>query len=657
MGFMTIAAAAVVSTNMWVAKWDTPYGIPPYEQLKFEEYIDAVKIGIEEERREIADILACTEKPTFANTLAPLARAGQTLSRIDMVFGNLFSVERNPTLEALRKEAIPLRSAFSAEVSTNKALFARIKAVHDGDRSSLTAEENTILDRKYRTFVRSGALLPPEKQKRLQEISRRFSELSLEFSRNVLADNNAFKEKFGVDMAEYYTEMGKTADRARRKAMYEEYVSRGFHPGEHDNRPVVLETMKLRIELAKMLGFKSAADYFIDLRMAKTAAKAEEFLAPIMKAANAAARREIDEMQKVMDEDVAKGILPAGSKMEPWDWEYYSEIIRRRKFSFDPEETRKYFKIDNVVNGLFTAANRLYGLKFEKIEDFPSYRREATAAYKVMDADGSYVGTFFTDYHPRSTKASGAWMSILRRQMHTADGKDIRPVIINCCNVGEYLTLENVTTLFHEFGHALHGLLSRCEYPTVSCTGGYSDYNEIFSQFNENWARQPWLLAQYAKDDKGNVIPNEIIEKINAQRGFNAGIYLSKLCSSALVDLRWHELDSVDGIDVEAFEKKVCDDIGLVPELRPRHRTCHFKHVFSGGYSAAYYTYIWAEVLDMHLFSTFEAFGDPWNSEHAMKFRRTFLERGGTIDPMVNFKSFTGCDPDEGPYLKSKGMK
>ena len=384
----------------------------------------------------------------------------------------------------------------------------------------------------------------------------------------------------------------------------------------------------------------------------------DAFLAGIMKAAVAKAKVELADMQAIMDQDIKAGKLPAGSKIEPWDWWYYAEKVRKVKYDLDESETRPYFKMDNVVNGVFIAAKTLYGVNMEKLEGVPSYNPEKVTTYKVTADDGSLIGIFTTDYFPRASKRGGAWMNNIRDQYVDAQGNDIRPIIVNVGNLSEYLSIDEVQTAFHEFGHALHGLLSKCHYPSVSGTNVTRDFVEMFSQFNENWAFQPELLAQYAKNDKGEVIPAELVEKINNALKFNQGFMTTELCAASILDMKWHELSSVEGVDIDSFEKKACSQMGLIPEIAPRYRSTYFNHIFGGsGYNAGYYGYLWAEVLDKDAFSIFEASpAGVWDLELAKKFKETFLEKGGSEEPMVLFKSFAGREPDSAAMLRGRGL-
>jgi peptidyl-dipeptidase Dcp len=376
-----------------------------------------------------------------------------------------------------------------------------------------------------------------------------------------------------------------------------------------------------------------------------------------MKAAVAKAKEELADMQAVMDAEVKAGKLPAGSKIEPWDWWYYAEKVRKAKFDLDEELTKPYFQIDSVRKGVFTNAHILYGVNFEELDGVPVYNPEVRT-FKVTAADGSLLGIFTTDYRPRPSKRGGAWMNNIRDQYFDADGKEVRPIIVNVCNFSDdHLSIDEVETAFHEFGHALHGLLTQCHYPSVSGTSVTRDFVEMFSQFNENWAFQPSLLAQYAKNEAGEPIPAELVQKILNAKKFNQGFMTTELCAASILDMRWHELESTKGVDIDAFEKQIAEEIGLIPEITYRYRSTYFNHIFSSGYSAGYYGYLWAEVLDKDAFSIFAASPDgPYDLELAKKFKQTFLEKGGSEEPMTLYKSFAGREPDSQAMLRGRGL-
>ena len=362
-------------------------------------------------------------------------------------------------------------------------------------------------------------------------------------------------------------------------------------------------------------------------------------------------------MQKIMDQDIAAGKLPVGTKIEPWDWWYYAEKVRKVKYDLDEDQIKPYFKLENVVNGIFLAAKQLYGVNMEKLEGVPSYNPEVVTTYKVTADDGSLLGIFTTDYLPRASKRGGAWMNNVRDQYVDADGNMVRPIIVNVGNLEEYLNIDEVQTVFHEFGHALHGLLTQCTYSSVSGTSVKRDFVETFSQINENWAFQPELLAKYAfHKDTGEVIPQELVNKIINALKFNQGFMTTELCAASILDMKWHELESTEVIDVDSFEKKVCAEMGLIDEIVPRYRTTYFNHIFSSGYSAGYYSYLWAEVLDKDMFAEFEKSGNVFNPELAAKFKATFLEKGGSEEPMELFRSFVGREPDNTAFLKGRGL-
>ena len=657
---MTAALSLVACTNRqnpFLTEWDTPYGIPPFQEIQTEDFIPAIQAGIEQQNKEIETIVANPEEPTFENTVLPLELSGEILNKVTGVLYNVYETDRTPELDSVMELATPMLTEHGDNISFNKGLYERIAKLYKANQSQLTREQQMVLKKHYEAFERNGVGLPENKQTRLREINTEIATKTQKLGNNILSENNAFRDKFGTAISDYPNAMTTTEDRSLRQQMLEAYTMRCHNGNEFDNRQLVLDIMRLRIEKAQIMGYKNPAAYILEPKMAHDTETVDAFLSDIMAAAVAKAKEEVYDMQQLMNQDIAAGKLPAGSKIEPWDWWYYAEKVRKQKYDLDEELTKPYFKLENVVKGIFLAANTLYGVNMEELKDVPSYNPEVVTTYKVTDADGNLLGIFTTDYLPRPSKRGGAWMNNIREQYVDAQGNMVRPIIVNVGNLEEYLTIDEVQTVFHEFGHALHGLLTQCKYPSVSGTNVTRDFVETFSQFNENWAFQPELLAQYAKNEKGEVIPAELVEKINNSLKFNQGFMTTELCAASILDMKWHELESIDGIDIDAFEKQVCQQMGLIPEIGPRYRTTYFNHIFASGYSAGYYGYLWAEVLDKDAFSVFEAMGNVWNKELATKFKQTFLEKGGSEEPMVLYEQFAGRQPDNTAFLKGRGLK
>ena len=666
-----MSACTQTRTNPFLEEWDTPYGIPPFEKIQLSDYIPAVKAGIEEQNKELEAIINNPKAPTFENTVAAYELSGRTLSKTTAVLFNLQETEGSDEMNKVVEEATALMTEHEDNISMNKDFFQRVKAVNDADQSGLTREQQMVLKKLYQSFTRNGVDLDEAAQARIKEINQKIAAAQQKFGTNLLAENNAFKEKFGIPVSSYTYEMTSSEDRSRREEMFKAYSSRGNNGNEYDNKALCLEILKLRAERAKLLGFDNFAAYQLDNKMAHDPQAVDAFLDRIIGPAVAKAKEEIADMQKVMDEDILAGKVAAGSKIESWDWFYYAEKVRQLKYSLDENLTKPYFRMENVRDGIFFAAHKLYGVNVEPLKDVPLYN-PAVEAFKVTDADGSLLGIFTTDYFPRSSKRGGAWMTNFREQYVDAQGNDVRPIIINVGNMTSptdslpaLFTIDEVETVFHEFGHALHGLLTKCHYPSVSGTNVARDFVETFSQFNENWAFQPEILAEYAKHyETGEVIPDSLVAKINNARKFNQGFMTSELCAASILDMKWHELTEEDlaklsegdqAANVADFEKKVCKEMGLIDEIIPRYRTTYFNHIFNSGYSAGYYSYLWAEVLDKDAFEYFKEQG-IYNPEVALKFRQTFLEKGGSEEPMTLYLSFRGAQPDPGALLRARGL-
>ncbi|MBQ1881952.1 MAG: M3 family metallopeptidase [Bacteroidales bacterium] len=663
----TVLLMALVSckdSNPFFTEWNTPYGIPPFDQIKTEHYIPAVKEGIEQQKKELAAIIENTEAPTFKNTIEAYELSGSLLEKVTGVLFNIAETDADSTLNKVEEEANQLLTAHSDEIFMNKDFFSRVKAVYEADQSHLNREQQMVLKKLYQSFTRNGVDLEGEAQEELKQINQQLSQAQHKFGDNLLAQSNAFKEEFGIPVSAYSDEMASCPDRDRRKAMFEAYSNRANHGDEFDNKDICLQILRLKAKKAKLLGFPNFAAYQLDNKMAHDPQTVDAFLDEVMAAANKKSKEEVYDMQKIMDQDIKAGLLPAGSKIEPWDWFYYAERVRKAKYDLDENLTKPYFKMENVRKGIFYAANLLYGINVEPIENAPVYNPEVDV-FKVTDADGSLLGIFLTDYFPRSTKRGGAWMNNFRDQYIDKNGVEVRPVIVNVANFNAptdslpaLLTIDQVETMFHEFGHALHGLLTKCHYPSVSGTSVSRDFVETFSQFNENWAFQPEILAQYAKHYKtGEVIPDSLVNKIIESHKFNQGFMTAELCAASILDMKWHELDEeqLNGIDIAKFEEKVCQDMGLIKEIIPRYRTTYFNHIFNSGYSAGYYSYLWSEVLDKDAFDFFVKMG-IYNKDVATKFRKTFLERGGSEEPMVLYEMFKGSQPDPKAMLRARGL-
>ena len=657
-------ALSACHQNPFLSEWNTPYGIPPFDQIRTSDYLPAVKAGIAEQQAEIQAIIDNPEAPTFENTVEAYDRSGLLLERVCNVLFNVSESDATPEINAVVEEATPLVSAFSDEIFMNPALFERVKTVYEADRSALDREQQMLLKGLYEAFVKNGIGLDKDSQERLKAINSELASLVLVFGNNLLAESNAYKQELGESVANYYDNMAALSDRAAREKMFRMYSQRANNGNANDNKDVVLRIMELRIEKAKILGYDNPAAMILDDKMAHDPATVDTFLQGIMDAAVARAREEIADMQAVMDADIAAGLLPAGSRIEPWDYMYYAERVRKDRYALDEAEVMQYFKMENVRAGVFGNATRLYGVQFEPVEGVALHNPEAEA-FKVTDADGSLIGVIITDYYPRSTKRAGAWMTNYVNQWVSVDGQNVRPVIVNIGNFNKptedkpsLLTIDQVETMFHEFGHALHGLLSQCRYRSLSGTSVKRDFVELPSQINENWAFQPEVLATYAFHYRsGEVIPQSLVDKVVAASNFNQGFTTTELCAASILDMKWHELGSVEGVDVESFEKRACEEMGLPSEIIPRYRSTYFNHIFgSSGYSAGYYSYLWAEVLDKDAFELFKLKG-IFDSETAMSFRRNVLERGGSEEPMVLYKRFRGADPDSGALLRARGLK
>lgn len=661
---MVFAMTACNNQNPFMTEWDTPYGIPPFDKIGIRDYMPAVKAGIDAQEAEIRAIISNAEEPSFENTVVALDRSGMLLGKVAGVLFNICESDADDAVNKVVEKAMPLISEHTDNIWMNPDLYARVKAVYDGDQSALTTEQKTLLKDTYEAFEENGIGLDGASQQRLREINSELATLSLKFGNNLLAESNAYKAELGSSVSSYYDLMASTEDRAAREKMFRMYSSRGCNGNANDNREVILRTMELRIEKAHIMGYRTPAEMILHDKMAKDPQTVDSFLKDIMAAAMKRAKEEVADMQKVMDADIAAGILPEGSTIQPWDYMYYAERIRKERFAFDEAEAMNYFRMENVRNGAFMNASRMYGLIFEPISDIALFNPEAEA-FKVMDADSSLIGVIITDYYPRETKRAGAWMNNVTDQYRTADGRNIRPVIVNIGNFNRpadgkpgLLSIDNVETLFHEFGHALHGLLSQCSYRSLSGTSVKRDFVELPSQFNENWAFQKEVLATYAFHyETGEVIPDELVAKIQAAANFNQGFTTGELCAASILDMKWHELDSVEGVDVEAFEKQACAEMGLIGEIIPRYRSTYFNHIFGGsGYSAGYYSYLWAEVLDKDAFEHFKETG-LYNPETSMSFRRNILEKGGSAEPMDLYRAFRGGNPDSGALLRARGLE
>ena len=656
-----MAAISCTNTNPFLTEWDTPYGIPDFGAVKEKHYVPAFEAGIAQQQAEIDAIIANADAPTFENVVEAYEKSGAILDRVVGVLFNVSETDATESLQKIVEQVLPMISVHSDNIFMNADFFKKVEVLYnDIENLGLNQEQKMALKKLYNGFVNNGIALGEAEQARMREINMELSSLSNTFGNRLLAENNAFADQFGVAISEYGGAMAATEDRELREKMFKAYSSRGNNGNENDTKELILKMMALRVEKAALLGYENPAQMILHDKMAGTPETVDTFLAGIIAPAVAKAEAEIVDMQAVMDEDIKAGLLPEGSKIQPWDWAYYAEKVRKAKYALDEEQTKPYFQMENVRQGVFDLTTKLFGLKYEKLENIPTYHADVEG-FKVMDADSSLIGVILTDYFPRPTKRGGAWMNNFVNQ-EKINGVDIRPVIVNVGNFAKpvdgkpsLLTLDQVETLFHEYGHALHGLLSKCTYKSVAGTSVARDFVELPSQIMENWAFEPEVLATYARHyETGEVIPTELVNKITAAGTFNQGFMTTELAAAAMLDLKWHMASEVPS-DVEAFEAEACKQMGLIDEIIPRYRSTYFAHIFSGGYSAGYYSYLWAEVLDKDAYELFMQKG-IFDNETAMSFRHNILEMGGSEEPMVLYRRFRGAEPDPAALVRARGL-
>ncbi len=689
----TAVAPADSVQNPFFTEWDGVFGTPPFDKIEIAHYEPAMMRGMAEHQAEIEQIARGAEYPNFANTIEAMDSAGALLTKVGNVFGAMNGTMTNDEMQAIAKRLAPLRSKHKDAILLNAELFARVDAVYQQrEKLDLEPEQRMLLKETWKRFVRGGANLSEAKKEELKALNEELSVLSLQFGENVLKETNRFemvidnkddlaglpdavieaaaetavkrghegKWVFTLHKPSLIPFLQYSPKRELREKMFTGYIMVGDNGDDLDNNAILARIAAIRTERANLLGFPSHAHYVLDDNMAKTPDKVYELLNKLWTPALAQAKTEAAEFQKMINKENSK---KNRFKVEPWDWWYYAEKVKKAKYDLDEEMLRPYFELENVRTGLFDTVNKLYGITFAGRPDIPVYQ-EDVKAYEVKEADGTTVAIWFSDYFPRESKRGGAWMSSFRKQYYV-DGERIIPIIYNVGNFTKptaempaLLSVDEVGTMFHEFGHALHGMLSDCRYQYLSGTSVARDFVELPSQVMENWAFEPEVLAIYAKHYKtGEPIPAELVEKLEKSKHFNQGFATTEYLAASFLDMDWHTIETTEEKDVAVFETESMGRIGLIREIVPRYRSPYFRHVFAGSYSSGYYSYVWAEVLDADAFEAFKETGNIFDPATAKSFRDNILSRGGTEEPMTLYKKFRGKDPEIGPLLVRKGME
>lgn len=686
-----VLAAGVFAQNTenpFFRAFTTPFGVPDFEKITYEDYLPAFKAGMLQQTDEIKAIVSNPEVPTFENTILALERSGRLLNRVSNVFFVLNGSMATDEMQEINTTVTPLLAKHSNEIRMNADLFKRVKAVYkQKDLLPLKGEDLRLLEETYKGFVRNGADLQGEKKERVKKINEELSTLTLTFGQNLLKENAKFMlvidnkadlaglPQSVIDVAAQdakdrgqegkwvFTLMRSSIEpfltysekRNLREKIYKGYINKGNHNDELDNKKIASRIAALRVEKMNIMGYDSYADFVLEENMAKTPANVYKLLDQVWKPAIARAKEEAGELQAMIKKE------GGDFKLQPWDWWYYAEKLKKEKYALDNEMIKPYFELNNVIKGVFYVANRLYGLHFIERHDIPKYHKDVRV-YEVEEADGTHVGILYLDYFARQIKGGGAWMNSFNKQSNM-DGKAVYPVItnnLNLANPGEgkpvFMTFDQVSTLFHEFGHGLHGLLSKCTYNSLSGTSVSRDFVELPSQIMEHWCGEPEVLKVYAKHYKtGEPIPQELIDKIDRAGHFNQGFITSEYLAACYLDMAWHTLTKPVEHDALKFEKKIMDKISLINEITVRYRTPYFAHIFSGGYASGYYAYIWSEVLDCDAFAAFKE-TSLFDQKTATSFRRNVLEKGGTEDPATLYRNFRGKDPDVKYLLQNRGL-
>lgn len=675
--------------NPLLTDFNTPFNVPPFEKIKVEHYEPAFIEAMSQQMKAVEAIVNNPEEPTFDNTIVALEYSGSLLSKVLNVFYPLTTANTGPEMQAVAQKVAPMFSRHADDINLNPELFKRIKVVYDKrNEIELNPEQLMLLTRIYDGFVRGGANLPAEKQARFREINEALSTLELRFGDNVLAETNSYqmvleskddlaglpdwliasaaevannaglegKWVFTLHNPSWIPFLQYSERRDLREKLFKAYFMRGNNNNDNDNKEIIEQIVPLRLERANLLGYPTHAHFVLENNMAKNPETVNEFLADLWGAALKRAKSEVYDMQKMIDDE--KG----GFRLASWDWWFYAEKVRKAKYDLDENMLKPYFSLEGVKKGIFLLTEKLYGLQYTRLDNVPLYHSEAEV-YEVKEADGSHIGLLYMDFHPRESKRGGAWMTEYRGQHVTREGEFVSPLITIVCNftrpTGDtpaLLSLDEAQTFFHEFGHALHGLLAKSTYPRLAGTNVSRDFVELPSQIMENWSTDPEFLKMYAFHyQTGEVIPDELIAKMKASGTFNQGFATTEFLAAAILDMEYHTLQSVGEVEVEAFEKGAMDKIGLIKEIIPRYRSTYFQHIFSGGYSSGYYSYIWAGQLDADAYEAFKETGDIFDAETAKRFR-TLLERGGTVEPTELYRQFRGADPNPEALLRQRGL-
>ncbi len=672
---------AELAGNPFRKTWDTPYGVPPFAQISNSDYLPAVKKAVLEMRQDISSIITNPEPANFDNTIIALELAGESLNKVSYTFRNITGTDTDDELRTLETQIYPLLTREFDAIRLNPDLYQRVKAVYDaGGTLDLGEQEARLLELTHRGFVRAGAAFAPEVKEKIAAINEQISELTTRFAQNLLLETKAFKlmlktdeetaglsDDFkaaiydadqqawvvGLNRSAYESFMVQSTNRKLREQLFNGYRLRATS-GERDNGPVAIKIAQLRADRAALMGYPSHAHYVLEYNMAETPDGAEDFLLRVWRPGLAQAKQERADMQDMM----------GATQFAAWDWWHQAEKLRLQRYDLDESLTKPYFKLENVQQGAFAMANRLFGLSFAET-DVVGWN-PVTVSFDVKDRDGAHLGLFMTDMYARDSKRGGAWMSSYRGTSNIY-GESIRPLITNNMNLpqppaGEptLMRFSDVETLFHEFGHGLHGLMTQIDYPTFSGVDGPRDYTEFPAQILEHWVSQPEMLEMYATHyQTGKVIPAELVEKIRLAKNHNQGFYTTEYVAASLLDLAWHSLTSAEAAaitDARAFEKQVLEGYGLIPEIEPRYRSQYFSHIFAGGYSAGYYAYLWSEILDADGFDAFRQAEDIWDRELAGRLQRWIYEAGGLKPAGELYRNFRGQDPSIEPLLEGRGF-